>query len=248
LRLALVLPFISNIRPHLRQPSSSFLNPAQVLRTLLQDTDSKAVELVEQRFHSRLVEKTHVCGDGSADHISKTFVLFWRCVESIVSCSCKLLVVPVLSSRAEEFLACKLLKTDNVVLVPDLIHLGVKKELGGVALCRWKCERGVRAALHADKVNAIPTALVAANVMMAYVRLFTSYLTTLTRVRELVTITGVPVAGVGDFADFVHAFVVRQLLVVFTFVQVLNQKLDDSGFIFREVNLAFVGLLFIRQN
>jgi hypothetical protein len=65
---------------------------------------------------------------------------------------------------------------------------------------------------------------------------------------KVVVIASFSLAGVDSDAHLFHAVVVRELWVVLAFVQVLDQKLDDGGFIFREVNLAFVGLLFIRQN
>jgi hypothetical protein len=65
---------------------------------------------------------------------------------------------------------------------------------------------------------------------------------------KFVVIAWSSLAGVDNDAQLFHAVVVKELRIVLAFVQVLDQKLDDSGFVFREVNLAFVGLLFIRQN
>jgi hypothetical protein len=70
-----------------------------------------------------------------ADDVSETFVGLRRGGESIVGGGCEVFIVPVFSTAPRELLARELLEADDVVLIPNFVHLGMEEQLSRACCC-----------------------------------------------------------------------------------------------------------------
>jgi hypothetical protein len=146
------------------------------------------------------------------------------------------LIVPVHSTRAEKLFASELFETNNVVLISNLVHLGMKQKLRGVPFCRWQHE--VRAAKFADETNtAILTCLRQALVMRTHIILggwtprFTGMWKHVVVARQLNT---------DNDAGVEHSFggvSVGQFRTIFSRVKIVNQEFDNCRIVFGQVDV-----------
>jgi hypothetical protein len=116
------------------------------------------------------------------------------------------------------------------------------QELGRVAAWRWECEwSSVGTAYFTDEVDALAIATIVTYMMGTNLSLEAIIRTA--GVREFVVV--IRVFDTHDFntAVLVHALTIRQLWVVFAFIEVLNEELDNGRLVFWKFNFAFVGVL-----
>jgi hypothetical protein len=101
---------------------------------LLQDTQSKTVELSQEDLDFRFLNQAHVCANRSTDNVTQTFVVIRSGGEDMMSCYREFVGVPEVLACPTEFLDDQVLESHHVVFVGSLVHLGVEEELIGAAV------------------------------------------------------------------------------------------------------------------
>jgi hypothetical protein len=154
----------------------------------------------------------------------------------------KIIIVPVLCASTKELFPSEALEASDVVFVANLVHFCMDQELGRVAAWRWECEwSSVGTAYFTDEVDTIAITIIATYVMRTNFPLVAVIRTA--GVWEFVVVTRVLSTHDFNAAVLVHAFTIRQLWVVFAFIEVLNEELDNGRLVFWKFNFAFVGVL-----